>query len=127
MLGELFPLLQMDHFEKERGRQDLTTALELSKCGNMKRLLGRELKRADLRKSWKRGNRSRSLEKKGRLQRSVGSVGSVQQRSTCPNAQPAGGHGIVGRSAKKLIGSPTGSGASRRWRPEARRRRRRER
>ena len=72
MLGELFPLLQMvrerypylevvqimvstfcflqDHFEKERGRQDLTTALELSKCGNMKRLLGRELKRADLRK-----------------------------------------------------------------------------
>jgi len=49
MLGELFPLLQ-DHFEKEKGRQDLTAALELSKCGNMKRLLGRELKRVELRK-----------------------------------------------------------------------------
>ena len=71
MLGELSPLLQMvkqktsllgshrkipetsffqDHFEKEKGRQDLTAALELSKCGNMKRLLGRELKRVELRK-----------------------------------------------------------------------------
>ena len=38
------------YFEKEKGHHDLTTALELGKCGNMKRLLGRELKRVDLRK-----------------------------------------------------------------------------
>ena len=75
MLGELFPLLQVvretylkackfrfshlaqstrdclqGHFEKEKGRKDLTVGIELSKCGNMKRLLGKELKRVDLRK-----------------------------------------------------------------------------
>ena len=43
-------LFSQDYFEKEKGRQDLTASLELSKCGNMKRLLGRELKRVDLRK-----------------------------------------------------------------------------
>ena len=39
-----------DHFEKEKGRQDLSAALELTKCGNMKRILAKELKRVDLRR-----------------------------------------------------------------------------
>ena len=83
MLGELFPLLQVDrdwyfnlksykwhclqeYFEKEKGRQDLTAALELSKCGNMKRLLGKELKRVDLRKKLEDRKSQQKSEEEGK-------------------------------------------------------------
>ena len=151
-MGELFPLLQVfrespvfaksqkclqDHFEKEKGRQDLTASLELSKCGNMKRLLGRELKRVELRKKLEDRKSQQKPEEEGKPAKKCWKCGISSRKvdlSKCSACRRAWWvvlsrekkyfpfSGIVVRSVKKLIGSPTGSGASRRWSQEARRR-----